>query len=194
MKTKASYFFDNQNKWKDEFNLLRKIINSNLSLVEDFKWMHPCYTFEGKNILIIHGFKGYCAVLFIKGALLEDSQNILIQQTPNVQLARQIRFSNLEEIKTLEGLIISYINEAIKIEKSGRKMVMKATTDYPIPEEFQSILNEDEKLAGAFKSLTPGRQRAYLYYFGQAKQAKTRQARIMKYYHHILAKRGLDDK
>jgi len=194
MRTKASFFFDQQSKWKDEFDLLRKIIRTNSLLEEDFKWKHPCYTLHGKNVVIIHGFKHYCALLFFKGALLKDSRRLLVQQTENVQSGRQIRFSNLAEIKKLENNILSYINEAIEIERSGEKIVKKETSDYPIPEEFQLLLKDDSNLAKAFKSLTPGRQRAYLFFFNQAKQTKTKQARIMKYYHHILAKKGLDDK
>jgi len=193
MRTKASHFFENLTKWKDEFDLLREIVCAHQSLHEDFKWMHPCYTFKGKNIIIMHGFKDYCALLFIKGALLEDKKHILIQQTADVQSARQIRFTSVEEIKECESSIISYISEAIDIEKSGKKIEKKTTADYPVPEEFQRILREDPDLATAFKSLTPGRQRGYLLYFNQAKQAKTRQARIKKYYQHILAKKGIDD-
>lgn len=193
MASKASHFFDNLSKWKDEFDLLREIVGAHQSLDEDFKWMHPCYTFKGKNVIIMHGFKDYCALLFIKGALLEDKKHILIQQTADVQSARQIRFTSIEEIKKHESSIISYISEAIDIEKSGKKIEKKTTADYPVPEEFQTILSEDPDLATAFKSLTPGRQRAYIFYFNQAKQAKTRQARIMKYYQHILAKKGIDD-
>ncbi|MBD1426995.1 YdeI/OmpD-associated family protein [Sphingobacterium arenae] len=193
MNTQAEQFFDNAKKWKEEFDLLRTIVRENESLEEDYKWMHPCYTFQGKNIVLIHGFKEYCALLFHKGALIKDTKGVLIQQTENVQSARQMRFTDVGQIMKLESVIKDYINEAIEIEKSGKKVVLKKVTDYPIPEEFQAALSEDKALHEAFYSLTPGRQKAYLYYFNQAKQAKTREARIEKYYQHILDGKGIDD-
>jgi uncharacterized protein YdeI (YjbR/CyaY-like superfamily) len=155
--------------------------------------MHPCYTFQGKNIVLIHGFKEYCALLFHKGSLLRDPENILIQQTENVQSARQIRFTNIEQIIKLQSTIKAYIEEAIENKKSGKKIELKKVTDYPIPEEFQKVLDDDKSLNKAFNSLTSGRQKRYLFYFNQAKQSKTRQARIEKYYIHILDGKGIDD-
>ncbi len=193
MNLKAEHFFENAKKWKEEFNLLREIVRDNKTLQEDYKWMHPCYTFEGKNVVLIHGFKEYCALLFHKGALLKDPKNMLIQQTENVQSARQIRFTNSEQIEASKDAIAEYIREAIEIEKSGKKVEMRKTADYPVPEEFTRALQEDPLLQAAFQSLTPGRQKAYLFYFNQAKQVKTREARIEKYYQHILDGKGIDD-
>ncbi|WP_312334423.1 DUF1801 domain-containing protein [Sphingobacterium sp.] len=193
MDLKIEHFFENATRWKEEFNLLREIVRDNKTLQEDYKWMHPCYTFEGKNVVLIHGFKEYCALLFHKGALLKDPKNILIQQTENVQSARQLRFTTIEQIESLRGVISEYIHEAIEMEKSGKKVEMRKTADYPVPEEFTRALHEDPLLQAAFQSLTPGRQKAYLFYFNQAKQVKTREARIEKYYQHILDGKGIDD-
>ncbi|PSL46499.1 uncharacterized protein YdeI (YjbR/CyaY-like superfamily) [Chitinophaga niastensis] len=193
MNAQAEYFFEKANKWKEEFDLLREIVCENKSLEEDYKWMHPCYTFQGKNIVLIHGFKEYCALLFYKGVLMRDIKSIMIQQTDNVQSARQIRFTDAGQIIKLESVIKEYIKEAIEIEKSGKKVEMKKAADYPVPEEFQRVLDEDEVLNKAFYSLTPGRQTGYLFYFNQAKQPKTREARIEKYYQHILDGKGIDD-
>ncbi|QNL52588.1 YdeI/OmpD-associated family protein [Olivibacter sp. SDN3] len=193
MNTQAERFFEKAKKWKEEFHLLREIIRENKSLKEDYKWMHPCYTFQGKNIVLIHGFKEYCALLFHKGALIKDTKDVLIQQTENVQSARQIRFTDVEQIIKLKPVIRDYINEAVEIEKSGKKVEMKKVADYPIPEEFQRALDEDKALTKAFHSLTSGRQKGYLFYFNQAKQSKTREARIEKYYQHILDGKGIDD-
>lgn len=193
MNTEVERFFEKAQKWSDEFHLLREIVCENKLLEEDYKWMHPCYTFEGKNIVLIHGFKEYCALLFHKGALIKDPKSILIQQTDNVQSARQIRFTNVEQITKLKSVIKNYIKEAIEIEKSGKKVAMKKVVDYPVPEEFQKALDEDKELTKTFYSLTPGRQKGYLFYFNQAKQSKTREARIEKYYQHILDGKGLDD-
>lgn len=190
---KAEQFFDRAKKWKEEFHLLREIICENKLLEEDYKWMHPCYTFQGKNIVLIHGFKEYCALLFHKGALLKDPKGILIQQTENVQSARQIRFAYIEQVKKLRPVIKDYIREAIEIEQSGKHIAMKKVADYPVPEEFREALDEDEALTKAFYSLTPGRQKGYLFYFNQAKQSKTREARIEKYYQHILDGKGMED-
>ncbi|MBZ5856940.1 YdeI/OmpD-associated family protein [Flavihumibacter profundi] len=186
-------YFGQAKKWKEEFHLLREIVCEDKMLVEDYKWMHPCYTFEGKNIVLIHGFKEYCALLFHKGALMKDTKGILIQQSKNVQSARQIRFSNIGQIIKLKSVIKDYIKEAIEIEKSGRIVEMKKVSDYPVPAEFQKTLDEDETLKKAFYSLTPGRQKGYLIYFNQAKQSKTRMARIEKYYQQILEIKGIDD-
>ncbi|WP_312398688.1 YdeI/OmpD-associated family protein [Sphingobacterium sp.] len=193
MNLKAEHFFENAKKWNEEFNLLREIVTENQSLVEDYKWMHPCYTFEGKNIVLIHGFKNYCALLFHKGALLKDNKKLLIQQTENVQSGRQLRFTDIDQISSLRTVIVDYIQEAIEIEKSGAKVAMRKAEDYPVPEEFARALREDQALQSAFTSLTPGRQKAYLFYFNQAKQPKTRESRIEKYYQHILDGKGIDD-
>lgn len=193
MQTEAELFFEKAKKWNEEFYLLREILLENKLLEEDYKWMHPCYTFQGKNVVLIHGFKDYCALLFHKGVLLKDSENILIQQTENVQSARQIRFTNISEIEELKSVIKSYVKEAVEIEKSGEKVAMKSAKDYAVPEEFQKVLDNDDEVNKAFYALTPGRQKGYLFYFSQAKQAKTREARIEKYYQKILAGKGIDD-
>ncbi len=185
-------FLDRAKNWKDEMKLLRKICLDCL-LTEDFKWMHPCYTFQGKNIVLIHGFKDYCALLIYKGALLKDTENILIQQTENVQSARQIRFTNLQEIIDLEQTIKAYIFEAIEVEKAGLEVKMKTTDEFNMPEEFKKAIKEDSKLKKAFETLTPGRQRGYLLYFSQAKQSKTRESRIEKCIPKILDGKGLTD-
>lgn len=193
MNVQAEQFFAKARKWKEEFQLLREIVVENKSLHEDYKWMHPCYTFQGKNVVLIHGFKDYCALLFHKGALLKDAKGILIQQTENVQSARQIRFTGIEQIVKLKSSIKSYIKEAIEVEKSGKKVEMKKVTEYPVPEEFQRALNEHKALNKAFYLLTPGRQKGYLFYFNQAKLTKTREARIEKSIPKILENKGLDD-
>lgn len=193
MSTPVDRFFENAQKWNEEFHLLREIICENELLEEDYKWMHPCYTFNDKNVVLIHGFKEYCALLFHKGALIKDTAGILIQQTENVQSQRQIRFTNIEQIIKLKPVIKEYITAAIEIEKSGKKVEMKKVVDYPIPQEFQKALTEDNLLNKAFYSLTPGRQKGYLFYFNQAKQTKTRESRIEKYYQKILNGKGFDD-
>ena len=193
MNPKVDEFLKNVTKWKEEMSLLRKIVLENEELREDYKWMHPCYTLQEKNVVLIHGFKEYCALLFHKGTLLKDLEGILIQQTENVQSARQIRFTDLSQIKEWEPVIKTYINEAVEIEKSGKKVALKKVSDYPVPEEFQRRLDEDQDLKNAFYALTPGRQRAYLFYFSQAKQSKTRESRIEKYIPAIFGGKGLDD-
>lgn len=193
MNEHVAHFFGKARKWDEEMNVLREIVLGSKSLTEDYKWMHPCYTFQGKNIVLIHSFKEYCALLFHKGALLKDPHGLLIQQTENVQAARQLRFTNVKQIRDLAPTINDYINEAIAVEKSGKKVAMKKVADYAVPEEFQKALNEDEVLKKAFYSLTPGRQKGYLFYFSQAKQTKTREARIEKYYEKILGGKGIDD-
>ncbi len=193
MNPQIEHFFEKESKWKEEYTLLREIIRQENVLVEDYKWMHPCYTLNGKNVLLIHGFKEYCAVLFHKGALLNDPKGMLIQQTENVQSARQIRFTDSTQILHLKEEITRLIQQAIEIEKSGKKVELKKVADYPIPEEFQQALNEDAELSNAFYGLTPGRQKGYLFYFNQAKQAQTRLSRIEKYYQHILNGKGIDD-
>lgn len=186
-------FLERASKWQEEMSLLRNICLE-CELDEDFKWKHPCYTFQGKNIVIIHGFKEYCALLFHKGALLGDAENILIQQTENVQAARQIRFKNLKEVIALESIIKDYILEAIEVEKAGLKVDMKPTAAYEVPEELHLKFDEDRELEEAFKALTPGRQRGYLLYFSQAKQSKTRLSRIEKSRDKIMAGKGYNDR
>lgn len=193
MNLQAEQFFEKAKKWKEEFYLLREIISEIDSLEEDYKWMHPCYTLDGKNVVLIHGFKEYFALLFHKGVLMKDPQNILIQQTENVQSARQIRFKNIEEVEKQRAIIKKYIQEAVKIEQSGQKVELKKASEYPVPEEFQRALNEDKVLNESFYTLSPGRQKGYLFYFNQAKQAKTRETRIEKYYQNILDGKGIDD-
>ena len=179
-------------KWREEFEKLRKII-LDCGLTEELKWGVPCYTFEKKNLVLMHGFKDYCALLFFKGALLKDPQGILIQQTKNVQAARQIRFTNVREILKLKAILKAYVQEAIEVEKSGQKVEFKKTSEFKIPEEFQEKLAEAPALKKAFAALTPGRQRAYIFYFSQPKQSKTRQSRVEKYTRKILNGKGLND-
>ncbi|MCW3123507.1 MAG: hypothetical protein JWQ38_2999 [Flavipsychrobacter sp.] len=189
---KVDFFFNKAKKWKEEFELLRTII-LDCGLDEVLKWGVPCYALEEKNIILIHGFKEYCAVLFIKGALLKDVKGILIQQTEHVQAARQVRFTSVSEIVKLKATLKAYINEAIKVEEAGLKVDYKTTAEYTVPEEFQSKLDKNADLKRAFKALTPGRQKGYIFYFSQAKQSKTREARIEKYIPHILDGKGIDD-
>ena len=181
-----------EKKWADEFEELRKIILG-FQLTEEVKWGQPCYTFQGNNILLIHGFKAYCAILFFKGALLKDPGGVLIQQTVNVQSGRQIRFTEVGEIVAMNTLLKAYIQEAIDVETAGLKVNLKAHSDYAIPEEFQSSLDESPGLKKAFAALTPGRQRAYILYFSAPKQAKTRTARVEKCAPQILKGKGLND-
>jgi uncharacterized protein YdeI (YjbR/CyaY-like superfamily) len=190
--TKVDTFIGKARQWQEEFSELRRII-LDCQLTEEFKWGKPCYTFEGNNIVLIHGFKKYCALLFMKGALIKDPVGILVQQTENVQAARQIRFTDLDEIVEMEAVIKAYVNEAIEVEKAGLEVELKGTSEYPVPEEFQEKLDQDPALKAAFEALMPGRQRGYLLYFSSAKQAKTRASRIEKYTEHILAGKGLND-
>ncbi|GED71859.1 hypothetical protein BRE01_55610 [Brevibacillus reuszeri] len=189
---KVDEFLSKAKKWKEEFEKLRDIV-LDCELTEDFKWMHPCYTFENKNIVLIHGFKEYCALLFHKGALLKDEHGILIQQTENVQAGRQIRFTNVQEIIEMEAILKAYIQEAIEVEKSGVEVSYKKHEEYNIPEEFQIILDDNPSLKTAFEALTPGRQRAYILHFSQPKQSKTRAARVEKCMQQILEGKGLND-
>lgn len=179
-------------QWREEYERLR-MIALDCGLDEEFKWMHPCYTFQNKNIILIHGFKNYCAILFHKGALLNDPDGILIQQTENVQEGRQIRFTDINQIIQMEPIIKKYISEAIEVEKSGLKVTKKKVSDFAVPEEFQKKLDEIPALKTAFEALTPGRQRAYLFYFSQPKQSKTRESRVEKWIEQILNGKGLDD-
>jgi len=180
------------NRWQEEFGALRRII-LDCHLTEELKWMHPCYTLDGKNIVLIHGFRDYCAVLFFKGALLQDPHGILVRQTENVQAERQVRFTHVREIIAMESVLNEYIREAIAVEKAGLQVEYKKTTSFTIPDEFQSQLDAMPALKTAFDALTPGRQRAYLLYFSQPKQSKTRLARVAKCVPQILAGKGLDD-
>jgi uncharacterized protein YdeI (YjbR/CyaY-like superfamily) len=193
MNPKVDQFLEKSTKWKEEMTLLREIILSIKELNEEFKWMHPCYTLQGKNVVLIHGFKEYCALLFHKGALLKDPEGILIQQTENVQSARQIRFTNLTQIKKQRAVIKDYIKEAIEMERAGKRVRLKETTDYTLAEEFKNRLDGNPDLKNSFEALTPGRQRAYLFYFSQAKQSKTRESRIEKYIPNIIQGKGIDD-
>lgn len=189
---KVDWFFDKDTQWKEAYAALRKIV-LDTGLTEELKWGCPCYTHDGKNVVLIHGFKEYCALLFMKGALLQDAKKILIQQTENVQSARQLRFTSKQQIVKMAATIKAYIYEAIEVEKSGLKVELKKTTEYNVPEEFQQQLDKMPKLKKAFDALTPGRQRAYLFHFSQPKLSKTRVARVEKYIPQILEGRGLDD-
>jgi uncharacterized protein YdeI (YjbR/CyaY-like superfamily) len=189
---RVNTFLSMAKNWKEEFEKLRDIV-LDCELTEDFKWMHPCYTFQNKNIVLIHGFKEYCALLFHKGALLKDPHGILIQQTENVQAARQIRFTNVQEIDEMQLILKTYIDEAIEVEKAGLEVDYKKNTEYVIPEELQNKFVEIPDLKTAFEALTPGRQRAYILHFSQPKQSKTRESRVEKYLPHILGGKGLDD-
>jgi len=192
MNSKADWFFTKQTKWQDAYSELRTLA-LDCNLTEELKWGCPCYTVEKRNIILIHGFKDYCALLFMQGALLKDAKKMLVQQTENVQSARQIRFKNLEEILKNKTTVKAYIKEAIAIDKAGLKVELKKTTEYNIPEEFQIVLKDMPQLKTAFQALTPGRQRGYLLYFSAPKQVKTRETRIEKYLQQILDGKGLDD-
>ena len=189
---KVDFFFAKGKTWREEFLELRNIVLE-CGLTEELKWGVPCYTLEKKNVVLMHGFKEYCALLFVKGALLKDPKGILIQQTENVQAARQIRFTSLEQIVKLRATLKSYIKQAIDIEKSGAKVEFKSTSTYAVPEEFQQKLKAFPDLNTAFKALTPGRQRAYLLYFSAPKQSKTRETRIDNSIDKILNGKGLND-
>ncbi len=192
MNPKVNFFFDNEEKWQKEFRKLRTIILE-CELTEELKWGVACYTYQNSNVVLIHGFKDYCAILFVKGALLKDSEGILIQQTENVQSARQVRFTKVQEIVKLEPILKKYIHEAIEVERSGLKVNFKKATEFSIPDEFLTRLDESPELTSAFYALTPGRQRAYLLYFSAPKQSKTREARVEKYVEQILNGKGLND-
>jgi uncharacterized protein YdeI (YjbR/CyaY-like superfamily) len=192
MNRKVDGFLRKTKQWKEEFEQLRPII-LDCGLTEDIKWMHPCYMYEEKNIVLMHGFKDYCALLFHKGALLKDPHGILIQQTENVQAARQIRFTNVQDIIEMEFIIKDYILEAIEVEKAGLKVELKKHTEFIIPEELQNKFDDTPALKTAFEALTPGRQRAYILYFSKPKQSKTRESRVEKYMQQILDGKGLND-
>jgi uncharacterized protein YdeI (YjbR/CyaY-like superfamily) len=192
MNPKVNWFFEKEEKWHDEVNKLRTICLA-CPVEEALKWGNPCYSFNGSNIVLIHVFKEYAALLFFKGSLLGDPNGILIQQTENVQVPRQARFTSVEEIAELEAVIKSYIYEAIEVEKAGIKAPRKTTADFPVAEEFQAKLDEMPGLKTAFDALTPGRQRGYLLHFSQPKQSKTREARVDKYIPQIMEGKGIDD-
>jgi uncharacterized protein YdeI (YjbR/CyaY-like superfamily) len=192
MNPKVDFYFSKAQNWPEEIAQLRKIVLA-CGLTEELKWGVPCYTFQESNIVLIHVFKEYCALLFVKGALLPDARGILIRQTENVQAARQIRFTNVPEIIAMEPILKGYIQEAIEVEKAGLKVPLKKTGEFLIPEEFEQKLQENPALKTAFDSLTPGRQRAYLLYFSQPKQAKTRESRVEKYMPQIFIGKGLND-
>ena len=189
---KVDFFFTKTTKWQEEFRRLRTIILS-CGLTEELKWGKPCYTFQQSNVVLIHGFKEYCALLLMKGALLKDAKRILIQQTENVQAARQIRFTNVQEIVKMERILKAYVKEAIEIEKAGLEVNYKKTSAFKVPEELQNKLDAIPALRTAFDALTPGRQRGYLLYFSGAKQSKTRESRVEKCMPQILKGKGLDD-
>lgn len=192
MNPKVDFYFSKSEKWQKEIEKLRTIV-LDCQLNEELKWGVPCYTFQKSNIVLIHEFKEYCALLFFKGALLNDANSILVQQTENVQSARQIRFTHIQEIIDLEPVLKTYIYEAIEVEKAGLKVELKKTKEFNVPEEFETKLNADTDLKTAFYALTPGRQRGYLLHFSAAKQSKTRESRIEKSIPQILNGKGLDD-
>ena len=192
MNPKVDEFIIKVEKWQKELKLLRAII-LDCGLKEEYKWMHPSYTYQKKNIVLIHGFKEYCAILFSKGALLSDENNILVQQTANVQAARQIRFTDITEIEKMQSIIKTYVFEAIEIEKAGLEVKLKKTSEFDLPEELLLKFKENTDLKTAFESLTQGRQRGYLLHFSQAKQSKTRESRIQKNIERIFYGKGLND-
>lgn len=192
MNPKVNWFFDKDTPWKESYEQLRSIALA-CGLTEELKWGCPCYTVNGKNVVLMHGFKEYCALLFPKGALLKDKQGILIQQTENVQSARQVRFKGVHEVVRLERALKAYIREAVEVEQAGLKVALKKPSEFKMPEEFALKLKSLPALKKAFHALTPGRQRGYLLHFASAKQSQTRVARIEKNVDRILAGKGLDD-
>jgi uncharacterized protein YdeI (YjbR/CyaY-like superfamily) len=189
---KVDFFFNKAEKWREEFEKLRTIVLG-CGLTEELKWGKPCYSLKESNVVLIHGFKEYCALLFMKGALLKDPNRILVQQTENVQAARQIRFTHARDITHMEPDLKAYIKEAIEVETAGLQVPYKKTSEFKMPEEFRNKLNENRALKTAFEALTPGRQRGYLLHFSAPKQSKTRESRIEKYIPQILKGKGLDD-
>jgi uncharacterized protein YdeI (YjbR/CyaY-like superfamily) len=192
MNPRVDAFISKADKWPEEYKKLRKIV-LDFQLTEELKWGVPCYTFEKNNVVLMHGFKEYCALLFVKGALMKDPNGILIQQTENVQAARQIRFTNVKQIIEMEPILKNYIQDAIEVEKAGLNVDFKETAEFKMPEEFQKKLNANPALKTAFLALTPGRQRAYLLYFSAPKQSATRESRIEKSMPQILNGKGLND-
>lgn len=189
---KVDFFFNKNSKWQEAYEALRVIVLS-CGLTEELKWGCPCYTFQNSNVVLIHGFKEYAALLFMKGALIKDDKGILVQQTANVQAARQLRFTSANEIVKLKATIKAYIKQAIEIEKAGLKVALKKPDEFKMAEEFRIAMRDMPELKAAFYKLTPGRQRGYLLHFSSAKQAKTREARIEKCVTQILKGKGLDD-
>lgn len=189
---KVDAFLSRAKTWQAEYEKLRKIL-LDCSLTEELKWGVPCYAFQNSNVVLMHGFKEYCALLFFKGALLRDPKGILIKQTANVQSARQIRFTGVREIVKLKTVLKDYVHEAIELEKAGLKVNFKKTAEFAVAEEFQNKLDKSPALKKAFHALTPGRQRAYLLHFSAAKQSKTREARVEKCTPQILKGQGLND-
>jgi uncharacterized protein YdeI (YjbR/CyaY-like superfamily) len=192
MNPKVDFFFNKEQKWQSELKILRTII-LDCGLTEELKWGKPCYTLHNANIVLIHAFKEHCALLFFKGALLNDADNILVQQTENTQAIRQVRFTDAGQITKMEPVLKAYVYEAVEVEKAGLKVKMKKTTEFKVAQEFQTKLDAMPALKTAFGALTPGRQRAYMLYFSAAKQAKTREERVAKYIPQILNGKGLDD-
>ncbi|MDB5200172.1 MAG: hypothetical protein JWO92_2135 [Chitinophagaceae bacterium] len=192
MNPKVDFYFSKANQWQEEIKQLRMIV-LDCGLTEELKWGVPCYMFQKSNIVLIHVFKEYCALLFFKGALLNDARGILIQQTRNVQAGRQVRFTNVREIVKMKNILKAYTYEAIEVEKSGLKVDFKKSTEFIIPGEFQNKLDKIPALKTAFNALTPGRQRGYLLYFSQPKQSKTRESRVEKCMKQILNGKGLND-
>ncbi len=192
MNPKVDFYFNKAGKWQEEITLLRNIVLDS-GLTEELKWGCPCYTLQKRNVVLIHVFKEYCALLFFKGALLKDAKGILIRQTENVQSARQIRFTGIREITELEPMLKKYVHEAVEVEEAGLKVELKKMADYNVPKEFQQKLDGSTALKTAFDALTPGRQRGYLFYFSQPKQTKTREVRIEKCMPQILNGKGLND-
>lgn len=193
MSPKVDAVLKKEKKWREEFEKLRAIALE-CPLTEELKWGCPCYTYEGSNVVLIHGFKAYCALLLFKGALLKDPKRILVRQTENVQAARQIRFTNVQEIVEMKSTVKAYIQEAIEVEKAGLKVDFKKTSEFEMPEELKKKFAERPEVKTAFEALTPGRQRAYLLHFSAAKQSTTREARIEKCMPQILKGKGLNDK
>jgi uncharacterized protein YdeI (YjbR/CyaY-like superfamily) len=189
---KVDWYFEKEEKWQQEIKKLRTII-LDCDLTEELKWGCPCYTYQKNNVVLIHVFKEYCALLFHKGALLKDTEGILIQQTENVQSARQVRFTNLQEIVALEPVLKAYVTEAIDVEKSGLKVAFKKPEEFAVADEFQAKLDENPGLSEVFYKLSPGRQRAYLLYFSAPKQSITRAVRVEKCVEQILAGKGLNE-
>jgi len=192
MNPKVDAYLSKAEKWQDESRELRRIL-LDCQLTEELKWGEPCYTLEKRNVAIIQGFKDYCAMMFFKGALLEDVDGLLVRPGKHTQAGRQIRFTNVREIVGMEAMLKTYIQEAIEVERSGRKVKLKETSDFEIPDEFQAKLDEMPALKDAFRALTPGRQRAYIFHFSSAKQSKTRQSRVAKCVPRILDGKGLND-
>jgi uncharacterized protein YdeI (YjbR/CyaY-like superfamily) len=192
MNPRVDAFLSESDQWRKEFETLRRIL-LDCQLTEELKWGKPSYSFQENNIVLIHGFKEYCALLFFKGALLKDPNGILVQQTENVQAARQIRFTSVREITGMKTVLKAYVQAAIEVEKAGLKVEYKKSSEFKIPEEFQNKLDAIPVLKTAFYALTPGRQRGYLLYFSAPKQSKTRESRIEKYRQQILKGKGLDD-